>query len=44
MAMRIACIGAICNSMDNTPLMQELMIQFERRGLFLDAGLLSQGC
>ena len=36
----LRCIGAICDYMDNTPLMQELIIQFERRGLFLDAGLL----
>ena len=42
-AMRFACIGAICDYMDETPLIQELIIYFERGSLFLDAGLLSQG-
>jgi RecJ-like exonuclease len=40
---RIAVIGAICDYLDHTPLMMELRNRFERRTLFLDAGLLAQG-
>jgi RecJ-like exonuclease len=38
-----ACIGAICDYMDNTPFMTELMHNYERRNMFLDAGILAQG-
>jgi len=38
-----ACIGAICDYMDNTPFINELMHNYERRNLFLDAGILAQG-
>ena len=37
-----ACIGAICDYMIDSPLMKDLMIRFEKRALFLDAGLLAQ--
>jgi RecJ-like exonuclease len=40
---RIACIGSICDYCDDTPVIKELMYCFERRSLFLDAGLLAQG-
>jgi RecJ-like exonuclease len=40
---RITCIGAICDYCDDTPLIKELMHRFERRTLFLDAGIMSQG-
>jgi len=39
----IALLGAICDYLDNTPLMQEMLHHYERRSLFLDAGLLAQG-
>jgi len=42
-ASRIALIGAINDYLDDTPLMEELMYQYERRTLFLDAGILAQG-
>ncbi|MCP4764230.1 MAG: DHH family phosphoesterase [archaeon] len=37
------CIGAICDYLDNTPFMKEIMHQYERRTLFFDAGILAQG-
>lgn len=40
---RWALIGAICDYMDQTPLMQNLLVRFERRPLYLEAGLVSQG-
>jgi single-stranded-DNA-specific exonuclease len=40
---RIAIIGAISDYLDKTPLMLEVLHHFERRSLFLDAGLLAQG-
>jgi single-stranded-DNA-specific exonuclease len=40
---RITCIGAICEYAENTLLMTELMHRFERRTLYLDAGLMAQG-
>lgn len=40
---RIACIGAICDYLEHTLLMEELMHRFERRTLYLDAGLMAQG-
>jgi single-stranded-DNA-specific exonuclease len=39
----IAAIGAICDYFIDSPLMEEIMIQFEKRALFLEAGLLAQG-
>jgi RecJ-like exonuclease len=39
----IAIIGAICDYADNTPLIRELLHHYERRSMFLDAGLLAQG-
>ncbi len=42
-ASRIALIGAINDYMDKTHLMSELMYHYERRSLFLDAGILAQG-
>lgn len=39
----IALLGAICDYLDSTPLMQRLSHHYERRTLFLDAGLLAQG-
>ncbi len=39
----IAIIGAICDYLDDTPLMQTLLHHYERRTMFLDAGLLAQG-
>ncbi len=39
----IALLGAICDYLDNSPLMQELLHHYERRTLFLDAGLLAEG-
>ena len=39
----IALLGAICDYLDDSPLMQRLMHHYERRTLFLDAGLLAQG-
>ena len=40
---RIAMVGAICDYLDDTYLMRELIHHFERRSLFLDAGILAQG-
>lgn len=42
-ASHFACIGAICDYLDDTAFMEELMHQYERRSLFLDAGFLAQG-
>lgn len=42
-ASHFACIGAICDYLDDTPFMEKLMHQYERRSLFLDAGFLAQG-
>ncbi len=39
----IALLGAICDYLDESPLMQGLMLHFERRTLYLDAGILAQG-
>ncbi|MCF2139213.1 MAG: DHH family phosphoesterase [Candidatus Lokiarchaeota archaeon] len=39
----IALLGSICDYLDDSPLMQRLMHHYERRTLFLDAGLLAQG-
>ena len=39
----IAAIGAICDYFTDSPMMEELMIQFEKRALYLEAGLLAQG-
>lgn len=39
----IALIGAICDYLDDTPLMKRLMHHYERRTLFLDAGIMAQG-
>ncbi|UYP46008.1 hypothetical protein NEF87_002293 [Candidatus Lokiarchaeum ossiferum] len=39
----IALLGAICDYLDNSPLMKELLHHYERRTLFLDAGLLAEG-
>lgn len=42
-ASHFACLGAISDYEDETPLIQELILHYERRALFLDAGILSQG-
>jgi len=39
----IVLLGAICDYLDDTSLMQEILHHYERRSLFLDAGLLAQG-
>ncbi|MHA1674269.1 MAG: DHH family phosphoesterase [Promethearchaeota archaeon] len=39
----IALLGAICDYLDDSPLMQRLVHHYERRTLFLDAGFLAQG-
>lgn len=39
----LAIIGAICDYTDDSPLMQALLHHYERRTMFLDAGLLAQG-
>lgn len=39
----LALIGSICEYMDDTPLISRLMIRYERRTLFMDAGILAQG-
>ena len=39
----IALMGAICDYLDDTPLMQRLVNHYERRTLFLDVGFLAQG-
>jgi len=39
----IALLGAICDYLDDSPLMQRLRHHYERRTLFLDAGFLAQG-
>ena len=42
-ATHIALIGAICDYLDDTPLMKLLSYNYERRTLFFDAGILAQG-
>ncbi|EKE38500.1 hypothetical protein ENUP19_0050G0044 [Entamoeba nuttalli] len=38
-----ACIGCICDYYDNTQYIKKVMDKFEKRSLFLDAGILAQG-
>ena len=39
----IACIGCICDYFDDTPYIKNVMNKFEKRALFLDAGIMAQG-
>lgn len=39
----IALMGGISDYLDSTPLMQELLLHYERRSLFFNAGILAQG-
>jgi RecJ-like exonuclease len=39
----VALLGAISDYLDDTPLMHQLLLAYERRTLFLDAGILAQG-
>ena len=39
----IACIGCICDYFDDTEYIKKVMNKFEKRALFLDAGIMAQG-
>ncbi|ELP89760.1 hypothetical protein EIN_424520 [Entamoeba invadens IP1] len=39
----LACVGCVCDYMDETDYITDVMNKFEKRSLFLDAGIMAQG-